>query len=104
MYILITSVVLGIVYGLLGGKVWILIPWGITTLLIGYFSGNRKFSLINGAVFGFLAVFFFMISGYNGALPLISRLPAFVLIGLIGLISGLVTSFVGFIIWKGIKK
>lgn len=104
MYILITSIVIGIIYGLLGGKVWILIPWGITAILIGYFSQKRRASLINGAVFGFLAVFFFMISGYAGAFPLITRLPYFAVIGLIGLVSGLAASFAGYIIHKGIRQ
>lgn len=104
MYTLIGAIVSGIVLGFLGGSVWILIPWGIVGIVIGYFSKDSKKAVINGAIFGFLAAFFFMIQGYSGTLRLITRIPFFAGIGLIGAVGGIISSFAGSIIKKGLKK
>lgn len=104
MKIRIVAIVVGIVLGLLGGKVWILIPWGIAGLLLGYFSKQSKDAFLNGSIFGFLAAFLFMVQGYEGSFSLISRFPFFAVIGLVGAVGGFIASFVGHVIKKGIKK
>ena len=104
MKIRIAAVIVGMVLGLLGGKVWILIPWGIAGLLLGYFSKQVKDAVLNGSIFGFLASFLFMVRGYEGSLSLISRFPLFAIIGMVGAIGGLISALVGHIIKTGIKK
>ena len=104
MKVRIAAVVFGIVLGLLGGKVWILIPWGIAGLVLGYFSELPKDAIVNGSLFGFLAAFLFMVQGYEGSLSLISRFPFFAVIGILGAIGGLISALVGHIIKTGIKN
>lgn len=93
--ITIYSIVAGIVFGVLGGPVYILIPWAIASLIIGYVSKTRKDALVNGFLFGFFASFFFMWHGYNGAAPVIIRFPFFAGLGGFGGVCGLILSLIG---------
>jgi hypothetical protein len=96
----VVSALIGTALGLIGGPVYILIPWGLTGLAVGYISTRKKTALVNGAVYGFMACYFFMISGYEGKDPLVTKLLPFVAIGLFGAIFGLVLGILGNVIHK----
>lgn len=104
MYILITSIVIGIILGLIGGPVWILVPWGVAAIIIGYFSRKGKAAIINGAVFAFLTSFIFLVKGYTGVMHVYTKFPGFFALSLFGALLGLIASFGGYIIYKGIQK
>lgn len=92
---IIISIVTGIVAGYIGGPVFILIPWGILGLGIGYFSARRKVALVNGVLYGFSAAYVFMVHGYAGAEPLSTRLLPFVVLGLVGALCGAILTYAG---------
>ena len=87
---------------LLVGSWLSLIPWGIVGLAIGYWSQRREW-LIIGSCYGFALAFVFMITGYAGNAPLISRLPFFAVLGLFGGLGGLLMGLVGFEIKRRLK-
>ena len=97
---LVAAALIGIALGLIGGPVYILIPWGLIGLVLGYVSSRKKTALINGAVYGFMACYFFMISGYAGKDPLVTKLVPFIAIGLFGAICGLVLGVLGNMVHK----
>jgi hypothetical protein len=84
---------LGIVAGMIGGPVWIIIPWGAIALSIAY--KVISFKIISAASFGFAASFVFMMQGYSGEASLISRVPPFLLIAVVGGVCGSLCGLVG---------
>jgi len=76
----------------LGG--WTLLPWGIAAMVIGWLSGGIKSAIINGALYGFVLSFVFLLAGYVGN-ELLDKVPAFVLLGIFGGVCGLILSGVG---------
>lgn len=94
------SALIGILLGIIGGPVYILIPWGFVGLVIGYSSTRKRTAVINGSVYGFAAAFMFMVSGYNGNDPLFIKLVPFAIIGLIGSICGLILGLLGNIVHR----
>lgn len=102
--ILIASIVAGLVLGILGGPAIILLPWALVSAAIGIFSTSKKTAAINGSVFGFIAAFAFMISGYNGQAPVVTRLFPFALLGLVGAVYAVLFSFVGHVIYRRLKR
>lgn len=94
------AVLVGAVLGLVGARYlfvgsWLsLIPWGIAGLALGAWCKPAE-GLRVGAVYGFTIVFAFMVAGYAGSAPLVGRLPAFALIGLVGAVFGLILGVVG---------
>ena len=71
-----------------------LIPWAIAGLALGFWS-QRRVAMINGTVYGFVLAFIFMVSGYSGSGSLISRLPFFTVLGVVGAVCGLILGFLG---------
>ncbi len=105
----IVAVFLGISLGFLSSKMlflqWFtLIPWCIAAVIIGYFSKNKKASLINGAIYGFLLGFIFMMGQYTGSDPLTTKLFPFAVLGLVSAIFAMLLSFVGYLVKVKIKK
>lgn len=96
----ITAIVVGSVLGLIGSRYlfvgsWLsLIPWTIAGLALGAWCARAE-SLGVGAVYGFFLVFVFMATGYAGSAPLLGRIPAFAVLGLIGAVCGLVLGIMG---------
>ena len=102
------SIIIGVLLGIIGARYvfvgsWLsLIPWGIAGLAIGFW-GDRRAGMINGAVFGFVLAFVFMIAGYGGTASLLSRLPFFAILGLFGAFCGFVLGILGFLLKKAIE-
>lgn len=97
------AIIVGTLLGIIGaryvfvGSALSLIPWGTVGLAIGYW-GDRRAALINGAIYGFVLTFVFMIAGYSGTASLLSRLPIFAMLGVVGAICGFVLGLVGFLL------
>jgi hypothetical protein len=97
---LLGSIIAGAVLGVIGARVlfvgsWLsLIPWAFVGIALGYWSWKRQ-AIINGAVFGFVLSFTFMIAGYSGNASIISKLPFFALIGVVGAVCGCVLGIIG---------
>lgn len=94
------ALVVGVLLGATGPRYaflgWFsLIPWGLVGLALGYWSKRREAAL-TGALYGFVLCFAFLMTGYTGSAPIISRLPFFALIGMFGALCGLLLSLVGF--------
>jgi hypothetical protein len=80
-----------------------LILWTVAGLALGFWCRRRE-AMINGTVYGFVLAFIFMISGYSGSASLISRLPFFAILGVVGAVYGLILGFLGSLIREGIQK
>jgi uncharacterized protein with PQ loop repeat len=98
------SIVVGIVFGILGGPVFILVPWTVAALILGYFSKKTNEAALNGFLFGFFASFMFMVHGYSGSAPIIHAIPLFLGLGIFGGLCGLVLSFLSFFLKNKFKK
>jgi hypothetical protein len=81
---------LGALLGLLGARYVLvgsglsLLPWSVAALAAGWWSRSRPRAAAAGVVFGFALAAVFMVTGYSGAEPLVTRLPAVTLLGLVG--------------------
>jgi hypothetical protein len=100
MKMLLLAAATGIVLGFLGSKLtflgWLtVIPWGIAALIVGYVSLNLRQALLPGLVFGFFLGFVFMIGGYSGSDPLLTKLLPFVVIGAVTAVVGAIVALVG---------
>ena len=92
---LFTSIVIGTVTGYVGGPVFVLTPWAVMGLIIGWFSAGKKAALVNGALYGFALGFAFMVAGYTGTAPIVTKLLPFAVLGLFGALYGTLWSIVG---------
>lgn len=96
-----TAVVAGLILGVVGARYlfvgsWLnLVPWAIAGLAIGFWGAKNE-SLVNGVAYGFVLTFVFMLAGYEGKPSLISRVPFFAILGVVGGMCGLILGFVGF--------
>ena len=86
----------GAAVGSFGGPVFVLIPWALIGLAIGFLCISAKVAAINGALYGFALAYAFMIAGYQGAAPLATRLLPFAVLGLVGAVCGALLTLVGF--------
>jgi hypothetical protein len=82
-------VVLGAALGLatarfvLVGSGLSLLLWGAVAAAVGCVSTSTAVAVRDSAAFGFVLGTSFMVFGYDGSAPLVSRLPAFGLLGLV---------------------
>lgn len=103
-------VLLGIVFGIFYAKfiflgaILTLATWGIGGILVGVLSNNRKESLWQGAIYGFVVSFAFLVVDYNGHNPIIRVLFPFALLSLFGALCGIVLGFAGNLLKKFIRK
>ena len=109
MLLAVLSIVIGSLLGFLGSRYlfvgsWLsLIPWGIIGLAIGVFS-NKRSSILNGALYGFALAFVFTLAGYAGAAPILSRIPFFGVLGIVGAICGGILGILGYLLKTIIHK
>lgn len=92
------SITAGIILGAIGGPVFILIPWAVVGLVIGIFSTRKKLAVISGALYGFAVAYTFMLSGYDGADPIETRIIPFVPLVLVGAVCGLILGLIGYFV------
>lgn len=98
----------GMLLGILGAHVlwlaiWTLVPWGLAGAELGYWWNDRRPAL-PGAVFGFALSFSFMVAGYLGKDSLLSRIPPFAMLGLVGGLCGLSLAIVGALLHRWIHR
>ena len=96
--IVLTAAAIGALVGWLGAHAtilgaWTLLPWGLGGAILGYSARHR--SALAGAVYGFVLSFVFMLSVYSGKAPVISRMPFFALLGVVGAVCGSILAVVG---------
>lgn len=91
------GIALGIIASryLLVGSALSLIPWGVAGLLLGLWCPTYRTAASTGALYGFLLAFTFMLAGYQGSAPILSRLPFFAILGIVGAICGAALGLVG---------
>ncbi len=90
--------------GFVGGPALVLIPWAIVSFSIGILSISRKAALIDGGVYGFALAYVFMISSYNGANPLNTKILPFLIFGSVGTFCGAILALIGFSAIKLLNK
>jgi hypothetical protein len=90
----------GVVLGALGGPVWILLIWAAAAFVCGALARSRREAIIAGLLFGFVVSFVFLARGYNGAEPLVTRLPSFAALALFGAGCGALLSGASAFVWR----
>ena len=74
------------------------VPWLIAALMVGYTSKNRRDSIINGAMFGYLLFLAYILLGYTGNTDtnsMIKFLLFDVVFSLVGSIACVIGAFIG---------
>ena len=98
MIAILSAIALGVVLGLGASHAlflgfWTLVPWGLGGLALGYAMPRRP--AIEGAIFGFILCFTFMMAGYSGKASILSRVPFFAIISVVGALCGMILSASG---------
>ncbi|MGH7733978.1 MAG: hypothetical protein ACREOE_09840 [Gemmatimonadales bacterium] len=94
------AVLVGSILGVIGARYlfvgsWLsLVPWSIAGLAIGYWARPGEW-IRTGLAYGFALLLAFMIAGYSGVAPLLTRLPFFAVVALVGAIYGIVLTGAG---------
>ena len=78
--------------------------WGMFGMGIGAWSHSKTEAIKNAGVYGFTLSFVFMLFGYQGSAPILSRMPFFAILGLVGAVCGIISGLVGFYGKKGITR
>jgi hypothetical protein len=104
---IVAAVIVGCLMAIAGAHMlflgwWTLVPWGIAGVVLGGFSRKGE-TAVCGALYGFVLVFVFLVSGYTGAPSLLSRVPFFSLFGLFGALCGLLLTLIGSFLKKRIS-
>ncbi len=102
--------VVGAALGLLGARyVFVgsglsLIPWGLVAVLVGVLAPTRGAAVAGAAAYGFTLAFTFMVAGYDGTATLVSRLPFFVILGLVGAACAALLALMGSFVATAIRR
>lgn len=100
----------GAVLGVVGarllfvGSALSLIPWGLVALGLGLWSSSPRQAVIVGASYGFVLAFVFMVAGYGGEAPLVSRLAPFALLGCVGAVCGIILGLLGRLVGAALRR
>lgn len=103
------AILVGVLLGILGARFLFvgsglsLIPWTVIGLALGAWCARLE-ALGVGAAYGFALAFVFMVSGYSGSASLVSRVPAFVALGVVGAVCGLLLAFLGSLLAKVLRS
>ena len=101
---LLVGIVIGVVLGVVVSKYLFvgsylnLVLWGIMEIGLGWWSGSRKEAVWNAALYGFVLSFVFMWVGYQGRAPILTRIPFFAALGVVGMACGAVLGLIGSLI------
>jgi len=104
------AVVISVVFGVLSsryllvGSALSLIPWGIAGVLLGLWCTQYRQATGLGALYGFLIAFTFMAAGYQGAAPILSRVPFFAILGLVGAVCGVGLGVIGAFLRRKLRR
>lgn len=95
---IVIAAAVGAVLGVLGAHAtvlggWTLLPWAVAGAIIGYTT--RRHPVVAGAAYGFVLAFVFMLDVYAGKASVLSRVPFFALLGVIGAICGAIFAAAG---------
>ncbi len=102
--------VLGAALGLLGARyVFVgsglsLIPWGLVAVVVGVLASTRGAAVAGAAAYGFTLAFTFMVDGYDGTATLVSRLPFFVILDLVGAGCAALLALMGSFVATAIRR
>ena len=102
--------VLGAALGVIGARfVFVgsglsLIPWGLVAIVVGVLAPTRGAALADAAAYGFTLALTFMVAGYDGTATLVSRLPSFVILGLIGAGCAALLALIGSFVATAIRR
>ena len=94
----------GLVLGFLGARVVLigsglsLVVWAVAGVALGLCCPTGRLAAAVGALFGFVLAFTFMVAGYDGAAPLVTRLAPFAVLGLVGAGCGAAAAWVGHVL------
>jgi hypothetical protein len=106
---ILASILAGSCLGVLGARYlfvgsWLsLVPWTIVGLGFGVWAQHKQWRIL-GALYGFFLFLVFTIAGYSGTASVSSRVPFFLIIGIVGSIFGFVTGWLGSVIRKKISS
>ena len=94
-----SAVALGLLLGWAAAHVlslqwWTLVPWGLVAAALGY-RATRTTAVAAGSIYGFVLCFVFTLATYGGAAPAITRVPFFMILGLVGAVCGLLLALLG---------
>jgi hypothetical protein len=94
------AVAAGIVLGVLASQmlflgVATLIPWGVAGLVVGAICRDWRQAVAAGAAYGFVLDFSFIAFDYNGADPVVTKVPFFAMIGMVRALFGLALGLAG---------
>jgi hypothetical protein len=78
-------------------------PWAVAALIIGYTGKNRRESIINGAIFGYLLFLVYIYLGYRGKTDMASFFK-FILFDVIFSLVGAICAVVGAYLGNLLKK
>ncbi len=79
-----------------------IIPWAIAALIVGYFSKNRRYSIINGAIFGYFLFLVYILAGYSGKTDTTSIIK-FILFDVFFSLAGAVACSIGAFVGNWLK-
>lgn len=73
-------------------------------MLLGLFAASRGVAVCGGAIYGFALAFAFMLTGYDGSAPVLSRLPSFAILGVVGALCAVLLAMVGWFVLTGRRR
>lgn len=79
-------------------------PWGIAGLLIGLGCPTYQEAIPIGALYGFGLAFTFIVAGYQGSAPILTRLPFFAILGIVGAVCGIGLGVTGSFVRRKISQ
>lgn len=102
------AAVLGVVLGFFASRMlflqWAtLIPWAVAGLAVGAACVDRRQALAVGAAYGFVLGFSFIAFDYQGADPVLTRVPFFAIIGVVSAGCGAALGLVGQSVWARLR-
>lgn len=101
--LLIVSIIAGLLWGIASSRLifigsWVsLLPWGLTAIILGAASLDKKRAMLNGAAYGFVLPLAFMFSGYSGPAEIGKLLSLFLFSIILGLLGALASGWAALI-------
>ena len=100
-HLLVAAAACGALLGFLGARVVLvgsglsLVPWAVVGLGLGLARRSGRLPAGLGATYGFALAYTFMVTGYDGAAALHTRLLPFVVLGAFGALCGMLLAVGG---------